>query len=54
MCGVNGMRDDGRHSDSGQDGMIFIYSQGIKVREKFYKTRVQDVPTIVNHIMGLR
>jgi hypothetical protein len=53
VCGVNGMREDGRHSNSGQNGIIFIYSQGINVRDKFYKTRIQDVARIVSQIMGV-
>ena len=53
VCGVNGMEENGRHSSKGQDGVIFIYSQGVTVREKFYKTRIQDVARIVSNIMGI-
>jgi hypothetical protein len=53
VCGVNGMLENGRHSNSGKDGVIFIYSKAITVRDKFYKTRIQDVASIVSHLIGV-
>ncbi len=46
------MQENGRHSARG-DGVLFIYSKGIRVREEFYKTRIQDVSQIVSDIMGI-
>ena len=51
VVGANGISEDGKHKQG--DGVVFVYSQAIQVRERFYKSRVQDLSVTIADIFGI-